>query len=283
MSDNLLIIARRELCLKLRSKAILISTFILIAIAAVLPWISGSDGELDASSAAEENYTIALFAVVLLYTILSLSGSFLAFTIIEEKSGRVMEILLASISPRQLLLGKIVGVLAFSLAQFVAVITTWLISTQLAGRPAIEGVTAIQVSFFLLWFFPAVISFSFIYGGMGALISRSEDAGAIQGPISILLIGSVYLAAYSLSNPTSQIVEVATYLPPFNFFVALGQLLATGELTQAIALGYLFATIFTALTIYVALTAFENNLLNFGKFSIKRFSNGKKGLRVATQ
>jgi ABC-2 type transport system permease protein len=283
MGDDLLIIARRELCLKLRSKAILISTFILIAIAAVLPWISGSDGELDASSAAEENYTIALFAVVLLYTILSLSGSFLAFTIIEEKSGRVMEILLASISPRQLLLGKIVGVLAFSLAQFVAVITTWLISTQLAGRPAIEGVTAIQVSYFLLWFFPAVLSFSFIYGGMGALISRSEDAGAIQGPISILLIGSVYLAAYSLSNPTSQIVEVATYLPPFNFFVALGQLLATGELTQAIALGYLFATIFTALTIYVALTAFENNLLNFGKFSIKRFSNGKKGLRVATQ
>jgi ABC-2 type transport system permease protein len=282
MGDDLLIIARRELRLKFRSKAILISTFILIAIAAISPWISRSDGQSESSSVADQNYTIALFAVVLLYTILSLSGSFLAFTIIEEKSGRVMEILLASISPRQLLLGKIVGVLAFSLAQFVAVITTWLISTELAGKPAIEGVTATQVSYFLLWFFPAIISFSFIYGGMGALISRSEDAGSIQGPISIFLIGSVYLAAYSLSNPTSRIVEVATYLPPFNFFVALGQLLATGKLTQAIALGYLLAIIFTAFTIFIALTAFENNLLNFGKFSIKRFFIGKQGLRVAS-
>ncbi len=283
MADDLLIIARRELRLKFRSKVILISTFILIAIAAISPWISGSGGESVSSSRSEENYTIALFAVVLLYTILSLSGSFLAFTIIEEKSGRVMEILLTSISPRQLLLGKIVGVLAFSLAQFIVVITTWMLSSTLAGTPAIEGVTAIQVSYFLLWFLPAVISFSFIYGGMGALISRSEDAGAIQGPISILLIGSVYLAAYSLSNPTSQIVEVATYLPPINFFVALGQLLATGELTQAIALGYLVAIIFTALTIYLALSAFERNLLYFGRFSISRFFNGKRGFSVQSR
>jgi ABC-2 type transport system permease protein len=283
MADDLLIIALRELRLKFRSKAILISTFILIAIAALSPWISGSGGESASSSRSEESYTIALFAVVLLYTILSLSGSFLAFTIIEEKSGRVMEILLTSISPRQLLLGKIVGVLAFSLAQFIAVITTWLLSTAFAGTPAIEGVTAIQVSYFLLWFFPALISFSFIYGGMGALISRSEDAGAIQGPISILLIASVYLAAYSLSNPTSQVVEVATYLPPFNFFVALGQLLATGELTQAIALGYLVAIIFTALTIYMALSAFERNLLYFGRFSINRFFNGQRGFSVQSR
>lgn len=283
MADDLVIIARRELRLKFRSKVILISTFILIAIAAISPWISGSGRESVSSSRSEENYTIALFAVVLLYTILSLSGSFLAFTIIEEKSGRVMEILLTSISPRQLLLGKIVGVLAFSLAQFIVVITTWMLSSTLAGTPAIEGVTAIQVSYFLLWFLPAIISFSFIYGGMGALISRSEDAGAVQGPISILLIGSVYLAAYSLSNPTSQIVEVATYLPPINFFVALGQLLATGELTQAIALGYLVAIIFTALTIYLALSAFERNLLYFGRFSIIRFFNGKRGFSVQSR
>lgn len=283
MADDLLIVARRELRLKLQSKVILISTLILIAIAAISPWISVSNGESVSLSRSEENYAIALFAVVLLYTILALSGSFLAFTIIEEKSGRVMEILLTSISPRHLLLGKIVGVLAFSLAQFIAVITTWLLSTALAGTPTIEGVTAIQVSYFLLWFFPAIISFSFIYGGMGALISRSEDAGAIQGPISILLIGSVYLAAYSLSNPSNQIVEVATYLPPINFFVALGQLLATGELTQAIGLGYLVAMIFTALTIYLALSAFERNLLYFGRFSLNRFFNGKKRFSVESR
>lgn len=283
MADEVLIIARRELRLKIQSRAIGISTLILIAIAAISPWIAKSDDKSASLSAADQNYTIALFAIVLLYTIISLSGSFLAFTIIEEKSGRVMEVLLTSISPRKLLLGKIVGVLAFSLAQFIAIIATWFLSTQIAGTPAIEGITAKQLMYFLLWFFPAIFSFSFIYGGMGALISRSEDAGAIQGPLSILLIGSVYLAAYSLSNPTSQIVEVGTYLPPFNFFIALGQLLATGELTQAIALGYLFATIFTAAAIYLALSAFENNLLHFGKFSIKHFFTAKKSPKIATR
>jgi ABC-2 type transport system permease protein len=283
MTDEALIIARREIRLKIRSKAVGISTLILIAIAAISPWLSRSDPKPTSSSVANQNYSIALFAIVLLYTILSLSGSFLAFTIIEEKSGRVMEVLLTSISPRQLLLGKIAGVLTFSLAQLIAVIAIWMVSTSIAGTPAIEGITAMQMTYFLLWFFPAVISFSFIYSGMGALISRSEDAGAIQGPISLLLIGSTYLAAYSFSNPTSQIVQVATYLPPLNFSLGLGQLLVTGELTQAITLGYLLAIIFTALTIYLALAAFENNLLYFGKFSIKRFLKNRKGHTVATQ
>jgi ABC-2 type transport system permease protein len=283
MANEIAIIARRELRLKFRSKAVGISTLILIVIAAVSPWLTNSDEKTQPLSATDQRYTVALFAVVLLYTIISLSGSFLTFTIIEEKSGRVMEVLLTSITPRKLLLGKIFGVLAFSLAQFFTFFATWLISTEIAGAPAIENVTALQFAYFLLWFFPAVISFSFIYSGLSALISRSEDAGAIQGPISLLLLGSVYFAAYSLSHQGSEIVRIATYLPPFNFFIALGQLLATGELTRAIALGYLSAIVFTALTIYLALAAFEANLLYSGKFSLKRFFIAARRPRVVTR
>jgi ABC-2 type transport system permease protein len=215
------------------------------------------------------DYSVALFALVLLYMILSLSGGLLALTIIEEKSGRIMEVLLSSISPKQLLLGKILGVLIFSVIQFFAIATTWIVSSNLANSSVVHGVTATQILFYLAWFVPAILSFSFIYGGLGALISRSEDAGAIQGPMSLLLIGSVYGAAYSLTNPNGQLVSIATYIPPFNFFIAPAQYLSTGEITISMVIGYFISLIFTGAVIKGALALFEGNVLKNRRFTLK--------------
>jgi ABC-2 type transport system permease protein len=212
---------------------------------------------------------VSLFALVLLYMIISLSGGFLALTIIEEKSGRVIEVLLSSISPRQLLLGKILGVLIFSLTQFTIVVATWLVSSQMASSSALKGISTSQLVFYLLWFLPAVISYSFIYGGLGALISRSEDSGAIQGPISMLLISSVYGATYSLSNPSASFVDFAIYIPPFSFFVAPAQYLLTRELTFQLVVGYCLALLFTGMTVRLALVLFERNVLNNHRITFK--------------
>jgi ABC-2 type transport system permease protein len=216
------------------------------------------------------DYSVAIFALVLLYMILSLSGGFLALTIIEEKSGRIMEVLLSSISARILLLGKILGVLLFSVAQFSLVVATWVISSNLAGSAVIRGTSISQIAFYLLWFIPAILAYSFLYGGLGALITRSEDAGAIQGPMSILLIASVYSAVYSLTSPDNSIVKVAMLIPPFNFFLAPARYLTTGEIEGSMIVGYLIAIAFTAAAIYLAISLFEANVLNNKKFSLKR-------------
>jgi len=217
-----------------------------------------------------DDYVVALFAIAFLYLIVSLSSGFLAMTIIEEKSGRVMEVLLSSVSPRSLLGGKIVGVLIFSLIQFTAVVATWLLSSSLAGSQAIDGITGLHLFWYFLWFVPAIVTYSFLYGGFGALISRSEDAGAVQGPMSIILIASSYGAVYSLSNPDSALVEIATYLPPFNFFVAPAQLLSQGKLTAPIAIGYILALVFTFGTVRIALYLFERNALNNRRITLRR-------------
>lgn len=217
------------------------------------------------------DYSVALFALVLLYMIISLSGGFLASTIIEEKSGRVMEVLLASISPRQLLLGKILGVLSFALFQFTAVVFTWLISSNLAGSNLIEGVTGFQLLWYFLWFLPAILAYSFIYGGLGALVSRSEDAGAIQGPMSLMLIGSIYVAIYTLTDSTSSLAQVATYIPPINFFVGQAQFFAQGAISGPVVIGYCLALAFTVVVILSALSLFEANALNNRKFKLRRF------------
>lgn len=281
MARDILIIARRELMLKIKSKVIASSVIILTLVAAITPWIShfAEDKAKTSSSRAalqsteSTNFSIALFALVLLYMIISLSGSFLALTIIEEKSGRIMEVLLSAVSPRKLLLGKIFGLLTFSIGQFLLIVTTWLVSSQLAGSPAVSGVSAADLAIYLLWFLPAVIAFSFIYGGLGALISRSEDSGALQGPMSILLIGIVYLASYSLTNPNAEIVKVSRFIPPFSYFVGLGQLLILGKITEPIIISYVASLIFTCATVYFALSAFDANLLENGKFSFKKFFN----------
>jgi ABC-2 type transport system permease protein len=218
---------------------------------------------------AKLDYSVALFSLVLLYMILSLSGGLLALTIIEEKSGRIMEVLLSSISPKQLLIGKILGVMLFSIIQFLAIVTTWIVSSNMAHSSVIDGVTITQILFYLAWFVPALLSYSFIYGGLGALVSRSEDSGAIQGPMSLMLLASVYGAAYSLSNSSSELVAVAMYIPPFNFFITPAQYLSTGKLTCSMAIGYSIALIFTAVVLNVAMNLFEKNVLNNHRFSFR--------------
>lgn len=218
----------------------------------------------------ELDYSVALFALVLLYMILSLSGGLLALTIIEEKSGRIMEVLLSSISPRQLLLGKILGVLIFSVIQFFVIAATWIVSSNLAHSSVVHDLTVTQILFYLAWFIPAILSYSFIYGGLGALISRSEDSGAIQGPMSLLLIASVYGAAFSLSNSGSDFVTYAIYIPPINFFIAPAQYLSNGVITQSMVIGYLISIIFTVAVIKGAIFLFENNVLKNRRFTLKR-------------
>jgi ABC-2 type transport system permease protein len=217
--------------------------------------------------AVNASYPVALFGLVLLFTIISLSGGFLAITIIEEKSGRIMEVILSSISPTTLLIGKIIGVLLFSLTQFICVIAIWIISNISAGTTVVKDLGFSQIFFYIMWIAPAVIAFSFVYGGFGALISRSEDSGALQGPMTILLVGSVYLAVYGLLNPDMAIVRIGMFLPPFNYFVALGQLLYSGQFSRDILASYILALMFSFLAIFVATSTFRSNLLHTQRFN----------------
>ena len=187
-------------------------------------------------------YGVAMGGTVLLLVTLMMSAQMIAMGVVEEKASRVVEILLATIRPTQLLAGKVLGVGAYGLFQ-VAFLGTALTSSLVAlglvdSIPINLGWTLAHL---VLWFILGYTIFALLFGAFGSLVSRQEDIGAVTTPLTLLVIGPYYLAAFLIPmQPDSMLVRILSEFPLFAPFmmpmrVALGNVPAW-EIGLAVAL-----------------------------------------------
>jgi ABC-2 type transport system permease protein len=184
---------------------------------------------LDPNAAQQsQRMVVGIFVAALLYIALAGYGSFVANGVVEEKANRIVEILLSTVRPRELLFGKVVGIGLVGFIQLVLLGAVGLVAvmkTQVISVPAV-GVTAVLGG--LLWFVLGFVFFALIYAAAGSMVSRQEEAAPVVAPIGILIIGS-YLAFFWVeANPTNPIGVVLSLLPPFAP-VLMSARMATGE------------------------------------------------------
>jgi ABC-2 type transport system permease protein len=161
----------------------------------------------------------AFFGVLLLYFQLIGYGVWVALGVVEEKSSRVVELLLATLRPWQLLTGKVIGIGLLGLGQ--------LVLTGLVGIAAAFGTGAIDVPSgiagvagqVIVWFLLGFAFYACLYAALAALVSRQEEVQNVTAPLSILLVGSFFLAISSLNNPDGGLAKVTSILPPFSTMV----------------------------------------------------------------
>jgi ABC-2 type transport system permease protein len=153
-------------------------------------------------------------AMILLYVAITFYGSFVLTGVVEEKSSRVVEVLLSRVSPSSLLGGKISGIGLAGLAQFLAVAaaaTGTLLVTRPSGLPA-GTYTAIPM--LVVWFVLGYAFYSMLYGSLGSLASRTEDAQAAAGPVIMVLVAIYVAASIAVGSASSAWVAVLSMLPP---------------------------------------------------------------------
>jgi ABC-2 type transport system permease protein len=161
----------------------------------------------------------AFFGVLLLYFQLIGYGVWVALGVVEEKASRVVELLLATLRPWQLLTGKVIGIGLLGLGQ--------LVLTGLVGIAAAFGTGAIDVPSgiagvagqVIVWFLLGFAFYACLYAALAALVSRQEEVQNVTAPLSILLVGSFFLAISSLNNPDGGLAKVTSILPPFSTMV----------------------------------------------------------------
>lgn len=178
----------------------------------------------------DTNAAVAFVGVILLYGQLFGYGVWVATGVIEEKSSRVVEILLSAISPRQLLAGKVAGIGTLGLAQLAC------IAAFAIGLATATGAIAIPVSALgaagldLAWF---VLGFAF-YAGLfavsGALVSRMEELQNAMVPINIVILVSFFISVGALQDPNSTVVVIASMLP-FSAALAMPVRIVLGSAT----------------------------------------------------
>jgi ABC-2 type transport system permease protein len=155
---------------------------------------------------------------VLIYISLMIQGQRVAQGVVEEKSSRVVELLLATVRPWQLMTGKVAGIGLVGLAQMLVF--------GIVGVALAVGLGLLHVSisaavgtvvWLLVWYLLGFFLYAFALAAAGALVSRQEDASAVVMPVLIPVIAGYILGISILpSHPDSRLCEILSIIPVFS-------------------------------------------------------------------
>ncbi len=189
---------------------------------------------------------VTFVAVLLTLSLIIFFAANIGSRVTEEKSSRVVEIILAAVRPLDFLAGKILGNALFGLAASLLIIGVG--AAALAASGLVEGVsfdwTVLPVV--LLSFAIGMIFFGSLYAAAGAMVQRTEDLQTTQGPVMILLLAVVYVAAFSFNFLDAAWVQIVAWVPPVSGAMAPIQY-AAGNMSLGQAL--------TSLGLYAVVTS----------------------------
>ncbi|WP_353065247.1 ABC transporter permease [Arcanobacterium hippocoleae] len=204
------------------------------------------------------------------------SLSTLSVGIVEEKSSRVVEILLSAVRPRTLLLGKIIGIGLFALTQLVLYLVAIFVSLNIAGLWHGIEVGTILI-WMIIWLLLGFFTFTTLAGGVSSMVSRQEDLGGIITPLMLLMIIPFYLGMFLVpAAPDSIWTKVFSTIPGFSSFIMpvrqAYESVEIWELVLAAGISFVSVPLFAA----VAGRIYENSILRMGKrVTLRQALSGK--------
>ncbi|MET8853035.1 ABC transporter permease [Amycolatopsis sp. NPDC004625] len=186
--------------------------------AEVMARVNGTHVQDDALEPQPADHTqrlvVGLVVAFLLYMSIITYGMMVAQGVVEEKSSRVVEILLASVRPWQLLLGKVIGLGLVGLTQLVILAVVGLGAATVTGVFTLSGFATGAVLWGLLWYLLGFLLYATIYGALGSLVSRQEDTQSVVGPLNIILVVG-FIAGFNLlvQNPAGSATKIVSLIP----------------------------------------------------------------------
>lgn len=160
-----------------------------------------------------ERTGVAVVGMIVLYTLLILISNFVAQGVVEEKSTRVVELLLSTMKPWQLLAGKIIGLGLLGLAQIVAIAVVGVAGALVSGVVSLPGQLISTALTVVAWFVLGYAFYASVFAAAASLVSRQEDLAGVITPLSMLLFVGFFVAFRAASDPTGLLAVVTSYVP----------------------------------------------------------------------
>ncbi|GGF16105.1 hypothetical protein GCM10010954_13410 [Halobacillus andaensis] len=210
----------------------------------------------------------------LLYLTVMMYGSMIATEVATEKSSRVMEILISSVSPVSQMFAKITGIALLGLLQFSLILGVGYLGVQQnSGEGSFLegfGIGNIQLNiivygmvFFVLGYF----LYATLAATLGSLVSRLEDAQQMISPMIYLIIIAFFISVFGLNAPDTPFITFTSYIP---FFSPLIMFLRVGMLNipvweVALSIGVLVGSI--VILALIGARVYKGGVLMYGKSS----------------
>lgn len=241
---------------------------------------SGSSGGLRGATEDQQiqNVILVYFLLFMLYFALVLYGAYVAQGVIEEKSSRIMEMMLATVRPTTLMAGKILGIGAVGLTQYVVWMGAGIVMLSFKGGGlfdslgvsfSLQQVDPMMFVYFGIFFVLGFLMYAAVYAGLGSMVSRVEDANQVVSPFTMLLVIAFMVAMFSLGSPDNPWIVGLSYVPFFTPMLMFTRIVLThvAPVSIAIGIGELIVTI--VILMWLAAKIYRVGVLMYGKVSWK--------------
>ncbi len=214
---------------------------------------------------SKQSFFVAYTLFFLMYMVVLLYGMNVARSIIEEKTSRVFEVLLASIQPDELLAGKILGVGSVGLTQ----VGIWMAAALLfaAQAGAMSGITisATQIIFFIIYFALGYALYSSVAAALGAMTNSEQELQQLNMFLMMPLFLSMGMLPVLITSPNSLLARIVSQIPfcapllmNFRISIAMPQ-----PWEIALSIGLILVTIYAVL--WISSRIYRVGILMYGK------------------
>lgn len=224
---------------------------------------------------------IGLGAGFMLWSLILTGASILLNSVMEEKSNKILEVLLSSASPSEILTGKVLGVALLTLS----VLAVWGVLgfgglARFAPDQAADILNVLWSGGLLAWFLAFMLGgylmYAVLFAAIGAFCETPRDAQTLMGPIMMILIVPMLTLSMALQTPDAPVVKILSWIPLFTPFLMMARMPSDPPMIEAFgALIAMFA--FAGLMVWVAGRAFRAGALSDVKLSWKTFAGAIRG------
>ena len=220
----------------------------------------------------------------LIYFAVILYASMIATEVATEKSSRVMEILISSVSPIKHMFGKILGIGLLSLTQLGLLLVVGYYSitsndslTSMGGFLGFSDVSISTIIYAVVFFILGYFLYATLAALLGSLVSRIEDVNQMITPMTFLIIAGFMIAMFGLNSPDTTFVTITSYIP---FFTPMLMFMRVGMLTLPVwepILGIAVLLLSIIILAVFGARVYKGGVLMYGK------SNSYKDIKKALQ
>ena len=216
--------------------------------------------------------------IVLMFISILIYGMWVATGVATEKSSRVMELMISAASPRQLIIGKVLGIGGAGLTQYIAIAIPALlvlvfqdrIAELILGPGGAEGAPVGGLTLGLLLgygtlFLLGFTLYAFVYAAVGSFVSRPDDLQTLSLPLSLLAMSGYLASLPILIGGGGALSTLASFIPPFSPFAMLARIMVGRVETWEIALAVVLLLLATSVVAVVAIRMYSAGVLLYGQ------------------
>lgn len=222
------------------------------------------------------SFVIAYLLAFILYMAITLYGVAVMRSVVQEKTSRVMELMVATIKPQSLMAGKILGVGAAGLVQ----LTVWLAMGAITlayreqilgafgaggGGPALPSLQLADLFVVILFFILGYFFYAAMYAAVGAMVSTEQDTQQVQLPVTMMLVIGVLCLQIISNAPRGSAAAVMTMVPFWSSMLMPMRYVLGGATPGEVAISVAILVVSTVLVARAAAKIYRVGVLMYGK------------------